>query len=309
MDQSVLDMDRNVHTQLYGEEHFPFSRRAIIEQIQQDFNILINFIRHPSSSSPLVFLFLLLILPITLLATQSFINYSPRAQTVNTVKVSFSPSTVNLPPASKVKIMIDSRTQKVPFARIVFTFDKSKVKLTSEITPSSRLSTVVEKTTMLEANSQGKAILVIAASPSDILPSGSFDLASFSVDAISSSIGQTSLNFSPNEIQIVDSTGNESIISLSNLGINGPADSVISPTPYSGSGSGIKGKTGGNPNVNIPPPNSNPSKTCNSIGSILCYNQWFREFAGVENTKFADLNNDGKVTLLDFEFWRRAAYP
>ena len=199
----------------------------------------------------------------------------------------FSPAFTNLPPDQKVKILIDSLNKKVVFARIVFSFDKTKVKLTSEITTNLRLSTVVQKSTLAQANTQGKAVIVIAASPTDILQSGIIELASFGIGAVTSNIGKTSLDFILSDVQIVDDNANIITSFATNLAINSDI-SIKNP---------------------IPSPNPNPSAACQTVGSQTCFNQWFREYVGVETTKYADLDINGKVTLVDFEIIRRALFP
>ena len=122
------------------------------------------------------------------------------------VVLSFSPGQVNLPPDSTVKIMADSGTKKVGFTRTVFTFDPAKINLASEITATNpNLSTPVEKTSMAVANQQGKAVIVVASSPSDIPPGGVFELASFTIKAISTVANDTAtINFLTSDMQYID---------------------------------------------------------------------------------------------------------
>src|SRR3989344_1067767 len=183
-----------------------------------------------SRQNPVFFLFLLLMLPITVFAVQATVNYLGKAQTTNSVSVSFAPSALNLPPAGNAKIMLDSGTNKVAFARVVFNFDKNKIKLTGEISTNPGLSTVVQKSTLADANSTGKAVIVIAASPTDIAPSGNFELASFSVDAVSADIGASQLDFVPQDMQIIESTGTLLNPDVTGLGINQPA-ATVPPSP------------------------------------------------------------------------------
>ena len=211
-----------------------------------------------SSRKPLFFILILLIIPVTLLSVQQTVNYMSRAQTAgdDSVNISFSPASISLPGEQTVKIMFDSRSQPVVFARVVFSFDPNKVKLTSEITTSASLSTVVIKSTMEEANSQGKALMVIASPPNDTPPTGLFEFASFSVDAVSSDVGPTSVNFDPNDMQIVYSTPKEIVPVVTNLGINGPADTpppYSSPTPFSNVDPNLISIRFSPPSVNLPP--------------------------------------------------------
>lgn len=155
---------------------------------------------------------------------------TPTQPDTGDVTLSFSPSSVNLPPASNVKIMADSGGKFIAFVRAVITFDNSKVNLNSEITTNPQLSTIVEKTGRVNANQLGRANIVIAAAPTDSQPSGVFELASFSLTNISTTADSTQMSFDISDMQIVDGTGQELSIGSSVLSIiiNG---SNVTPSP------------------------------------------------------------------------------
>ncbi|KKS97695.1 MAG: hypothetical protein UV73_C0006G0049 [Candidatus Gottesmanbacteria bacterium GW2011_GWA2_43_14] len=246
-----------------------------------------------SIGNPLAFILILLILPITVIAVQNTINYFSKAQLTGSVDAAFSPASFNLPPNANVKIMLDPHGQAVAFARVVIVFDKTKVKFDSEITTTASLSTVVEKTTMANANTSGKAVIVIAASPTDTQPASSFEFASFTLASVSSNNTDTStLTFLASDMQIVSAGGTELTVNAASAAINnGGTNPTLPPT---------------NTPPTLTPPTGNP-QACNVVGSIDCYNQWKAEYQKSLTSKIADLNQDGKVDLIDFEIWRRAA--
>ena len=124
--------------------------------------------------------------------------------------VFFSPQVAAVPPVTNMRIMMNSGGRSVAFARIVFTFDTSKIRMASEITTTGQMSTTVEKTSMNNANTTGRATIVIAASPSDNPPNGIFEFASFDIDAnTGESDIQTYLNFDQADSQLVDAAGPE----------------------------------------------------------------------------------------------------
>lgn len=193
----------------------------------------VNFaksLKNYSRDNPVFFLFLLLMLPLTVFAIQSTVSYLSKAQTANTVKIAFAPETVSLPGNKNIKIMMESGNGNVGFARIVFTFDKNKVRLTSEITTHPQLPTVIEKTTMANANAKGKAVIVVAASGIANLPSGNFEFAAFSLDSISANIGSSAVNFEISDIQIVNLAQILLAPQVFNLKINSTALATIAPT-------------------------------------------------------------------------------
>lgn len=48
---------------------------------------------------------------------------------------------------------------------------------------------------------------------------------------------------------------------------------------------------------------------CINTNPSTCFDQWVAEFTGVEDTLLTDFKKDGKITLADFEFIRRQAWP
>ncbi|OGG02135.1 hypothetical protein A2W14_02730 [Candidatus Gottesmanbacteria bacterium RBG_16_37_8] len=149
------------------------------------------------------------------------------------VVLSFSPGTVVVPPSKPVKIMAQVGSNNIAFTRTVITFDQAKINLGSEISTNPNLSTIVEKTSMATANSQGKAIIVVATAPTDSKPTGSFELASFTLSGISTQANDTaSINFETTDMQFVEGAGQQLTIGVIPLGVtvNGQDISITPPT-------------------------------------------------------------------------------
>ena len=98
----------------------------MIAKLKKNSKKIYRFLDHKSIGSPLIFFLMLLILPITVLGVQQTVKYLSRA--AGTAEVAFAPTTINLPPDAAIKININGNGAAVAFARVVFTFDKSKVK-------------------------------------------------------------------------------------------------------------------------------------------------------------------------------------
>jgi len=127
---------------------------------------------------------------------------------VDPVNIFFSPQTGTLPPDSNFSIMMDARSNNISFTRIVFAFDSTKVNIVGEIATSPLMNIVVEKTPTPEANSTGRAEIVLAVVPRETLPSGVFEIANFGLSAVSVAPNDiVQLAFSVNEIQVVDTSG------------------------------------------------------------------------------------------------------
>ena len=137
------------------------------------------------------------------------------------VGVFFTPQTVDVPPVTNMKIMMNSGGNSIAFARVVFQFDPSLIKLTSEIATNPNMSTVVEKTTMASANINGRAVIVTATSPTNTAPNGVFEFASFNINS-NTTAGNMSADmiFSVIDSQIVDVAGPEIPATYTNAIIN-----------------------------------------------------------------------------------------
>jgi len=137
------------------------------------------------------------------------------------VNLSFLPSSGALPPNTSFSIQLNTLTNNISFARIVFTFNPAKVRLVSEITSSSLMSNVIQKTSMNDANASGSVTLVLATMPSQSVPTGTFELANFSLSAISALSGDSAaLTFTNSDMQIVTDDSQTPTISTTNASIS-----------------------------------------------------------------------------------------
>lgn len=174
---------------------------------------------------------LILLLPFAIYVAQNrqeirneavdYFTFRPEAALNDSVY--FDPGDIILTTATPVKIMANFPAKNVAFARVVFTFDTSKVQLASEIT-TSNLSTIVEKSPMNQINTSGRGVFVIASAPTDIVPTGNFELASFSIiPATGATNNPTTINFETADMQLVDKSGTVIAFNAGNLAINSQA--------------------------------------------------------------------------------------
>lgn len=170
---------------------------------------------------------LVLTIPLIIFLAQRPQRYIPRA-VIGEVEIFFVPDRQSLPPDSTFEIWLNSDTQSIGFVRLVLTFDNTKIQMTSEIS-TQYFNTVVKKTGMAEANSSGRAEIILGLSPGDPAPSGIFKVAEFTLTSISTVENDaTALLIDANDIQVVDLsakalTGN---INPSDLTLN-----PVTPTP------------------------------------------------------------------------------
>ncbi len=118
------------------------------------------------------------------------------------VELYFSPNEQNLPPNSRFSLMMDAHNNQIGFLRIDFDFDNTKVNLASELSTIPSLSTVVQKTSMAQANSTGHVTIVLGLSPGDTAPGGILEVASFDLTSVTSDSASTELAFDKSTMQI-----------------------------------------------------------------------------------------------------------
>lgn len=185
-----------------------------MSQLSDSLKYLRYRVRHslpPGNARRLVLTVLLvLVLPVSVAVIQQVQRYKAGA-TAGTVDVYFSPAQQNLPPNSTFAIMADMKTNQVGFVRFEFTFDTAAVKLASELTVTNRLATVVQKTSMAEANTTGNVVVVAALSTTDRGNplTGLVELANVTVTAVSPQANfATTLSFIDSGMQIIDMNSN-----------------------------------------------------------------------------------------------------
>jgi len=204
-----------------------------------------------------VVLVALLALPITVVLVQRVVKYFTGAASAT---IYFEPSSADVPPEATLRLMVNSGSTQVGFARVEVNFDRSKVRLTSEISTTDMLTMnnadvgntsslpqdactgtqkCIIKTPMNAANNTGKIVLVLAKDPrvSANAPSGTFELARFTFTQFTSN--QTSTNVTIPSNQLVDMNANKFSVSVSpaTLKLNGSTvtpTSGASPTPGGG---------------------------------------------------------------------------
>lgn len=163
-----------------------------------------------TSGKLLVLALMAVSIPVGVKLVQSALNYRTEALG-ESVLLYVSPASQQLPPASTFQIMADAKTNTVGFVRVAFTFDQTKIQLNQEIALSDVFKTVVEKTSMTEANTTGTGVIVVALSTSDSgnPPTGIFPIASVSFAPATTVTNQpASITIQVAESQVVDMASN-----------------------------------------------------------------------------------------------------
>jgi hypothetical protein len=196
-------------------------------------------------------------IPLTVFLTIQGIKYFSRASSQPaTLVFSQNPLTLNSTTSTSENVVLNVSTNKVGFARAQFTFDQTKIQLTSEITPTTTLKKIISVTSMATANSTGQITLILGLDPVDIAnpPTGSFNLASLSFKAISNTSSTSNLSFVSSGIQIVDMTATPFIITATNATVNTSGPTIVptaspiigtptpAPTPTGTPGLGYNGE-------------------------------------------------------------------
>lgn len=217
----------------------------------------------------LVFVFLLLAgIPLAVYGIRFVTNLIPKAAP-ETVEIFFNPESSSIPPSGTrtVQLMLDAKTNQIGFTHVEFTFDTSKIRLNSEIQTSSKLKTVIQKTSRTEANSSGRAVIALGLATEDRAnpPTGVFDLATLVFKANTTSANQTtSVVIDTSKVQIVDMVPNELSFTARNANLT---IQICSPGEKRCSG--------------------NTAETCNSSGtdwdSVICTTDQYCEAGACKN--------------------------
>jgi len=145
---------------------------------------------------------------------------------VDTV-VSIIPSSETLPPSKTFKLMVGPSSVSVGFVRAVITYDPSKIRLASDVQINTdTLDTTVQTTARATANSNGKIVIVTAASPGNTPPNTVYEVASFQMEAVTNSPNVTAtLGLDASDMQLVqDGASNELSFDVQ------PATITLNPT-------------------------------------------------------------------------------
>jgi hypothetical protein len=143
-----------------------------------------------------------------------------RSKAASNVTVSLSPSSAQMPPDRNFSVIINSGSRKVGFARIVVTFDKTKLNLSQDLQASGIL-TIPEQTdgtklvtTKSEANSTGRieAVFLLPVDKSSQAPSGSFEVTKLPMTSVASGNSQAQISFDVSDMQIVDAVSVDNMV-------------------------------------------------------------------------------------------------
>jgi hypothetical protein len=158
--------------------------------------------------SLLILLLLIAAIPITVSLVLIQTRYFSRASS-NQVQYLFVPLQGSMPPNQQVELLLNTGDQQVGFVRTVVTFNPNKIRLSGEVIPSTVLTTVNKKTSMLEANTTGNIEMVFSMWPGDATPSGLFNIAKMPFISVSTTPNDTaSVNVQVSDVEIVDVTSN-----------------------------------------------------------------------------------------------------
>src|SRR3989344_7285419 len=179
----------------------------------------------------LALLIIVAAVPVAVYLTQKVTRFqAPAADEF--VDINFSPSSQTMPPNSVFRIMLSARTNNVSFARVVFSFDRTKVRLASEISTTPLLPDVIQKSTMADANALGLATIVLAAPPSQTLPTGVIEFANFNLAKVSATPNDmTSLTFLRSDMQVVTDESLTPTINLTDASITLNPSVTSTPAP------------------------------------------------------------------------------
>lgn len=176
---------------------------------------------------------------VTLDLLQKFEYAISEAQAL-TVNMNIQPATTTLQSGASrtLTLNLNSNGRQISFARGVVLFDTTKLELTGEIdVAASPLTQVIEKTSRANANSSGRAAIVLALAPDNRgnPPTGTVLLANlpFRAKTTSQNNVATQVSIDSGDIQVVDLQENNLTVSVgnSNITINPVAGSTTTPRP------------------------------------------------------------------------------
>ena len=98
--------------------------------LKETFKKLVDFKRWSYGYKILTLLVLLISIPLTTKLVKNFVLYLSKAAQVS---IFFSQNPTSLPPDKVVSLMLDSGSEQIAAARVVFTYDNTKVQLANEI--------------------------------------------------------------------------------------------------------------------------------------------------------------------------------
>lgn len=175
---------------------------------------------------------------VPLVATYFLLNNIDQKQSLGTnaaignAKFLFQNSNIVLPPETEMQVLVNTDVP-VGFVHSEINFDRTRVKLVSEIDVSgSQLKRVVKVTSMSEANSTGKIEIVLALDPASINtpPSGGLQLGKFRIATNTQNTNLSSnLTFNISNSQVVNV--DQSLLSLTSNNTTLTINPVATATP------------------------------------------------------------------------------
>ncbi|OGM61261.1 hypothetical protein A2955_02050 [Candidatus Woesebacteria bacterium RIFCSPLOWO2_01_FULL_37_19] len=201
--------------------------------LKETFKKLVDFKRWSYGYKILTLLVLLISIPLTTKLVKNFVLYLSKAAQVS---IFFSQNPTSLPPDKVVSLMLDSGSEQIAAARVVFTYDNTKVQLANEIQPTALLGQVIQKTSMAEANSTGKAIVMLGLVPGAQAPSSVFEFAKFTLHSITTQSLNIQMAVDEADVQIVNILGQALSYSSTPLNINLNSSLTGTPVPSLTSG-------------------------------------------------------------------------
>lgn len=236
---------------------------------------------------------LLVGLPVALYLVLNAVRLWPKAQGVPAVRLFFSPSPVTLPPNRNVELRLDSGSERIVFVHAEFTFNSSKVRLSGEITPTSQLGTVVEKTTASQANSSGRVVVALALDTAQVgnEPTGNFLLATIPLSAVSSTPNdQDTFRIATSEVVNSAAQALSVLNQDATLNLNTTTGGTLTPVPTSWT-------TGKNYQLLVGDVNDSNTITIEDIAAVLVK---YTDFSvPVPSGTPEDVNADGTITIED----------
>lgn len=230
---------------------------SIIKSTTPSFNKWLIRIKEFYNRHRADFKYLLLAIPI--IATFLIVREVQKYQSLHSEAIShqaavyIQPASWNLPPEGSFDVWINAGSN-VGFTHLEMTFNPSLVTLTNEITTYPALSRVVKVSTRSEANSTGKISIVLAPDPNqrNSPPSGTFRVATLSLDTNTPYSVSTSVNFDSSKTSIVAMDQSVFITTFTGLNLN------LNPTPIP---TPTATPTSTEPPIITPTPTANPDIT------------------------------------------------
>lgn len=161
-----------------------------------------------------------------------------RILAAGSARVFLTPVTTNVPPNGNLTVKVDSGATTVGFVQVQLNFDPAIINLTGEITATGSMTTVVQKTSMANANASGSVTIALALPPENVgsAPSGEFSIADIPFGAATTSANLlTSVTVNTEGVQVVGMDTEAMSVTGENATVNvnyiEPTPTVVAPTP------------------------------------------------------------------------------